>query len=105
MRAANVTTTPTSPPTRAETFTILAGASVLMTLGMGMRQSLGLFMVPVTSDLGLTVSDFTFALAFQNIVWGVTQPFIGAISDRFGIRPLMLIGALCFVTGIAVTIF
>ena len=96
---------PAGPTTRRQTLTILGGASLLMTLGMGMRQSFGLFMVPVTGDLGLTVSDFTFALAFQNIVWGVTQPFIGAVADRFGIRPLMIGGALCFVTGIAITLF
>ncbi len=75
-----------------------------MSLGMGMRQSLGLFMVPITRDLDLTVSDFTFALAIQNIVWGFTQPFIGAVGDRFGIRPLMIGGALCFAAGIATTI-
>ena len=92
-------------PSRAQTLTVLAGASILMSLGMGMRQSLGLFMVPVTGDLGLSVSDFTFALAFQNIVWGVTQPFIGAVADRFGIRPLMIGGALCFAAGIAITLF
>jgi MFS family permease len=86
------------------TFSVLAGASVLMSLSMGMRQSLGLFMIPITGDLGLTVSDFTFALALQNIVWGVTQPFIGAVSDRVGIRPLMVGGALCFSAGLATTI-
>jgi predicted MFS family arabinose efflux permease len=94
----------TAQPTRAQTITVLAGASLLMSLGMGMRQSLGLFMVPITRDLSLSVSDFTFALAAQNIVWGFTQPFIGAISDRFGMRPLMIGGALCFATGIAITI-
>jgi MFS family permease len=92
-------------PTRAQTLTVLAGASILMSLAMGMRQSLGLFMVPITRDLNLTVSDFTFALAVQNIVWGFTQPFIGAISDRFGMRPLMIAGALCFSLGVALTIF
>lgn len=91
--------------TRAQMLTIVAGASILMSLGMGMRQSLGLFMVPITRDLDLTVSDFTFALAVQNIVWGFTQPFIGAIGDRFGIRPLMVGGALSFAAGIAVTLF
>ncbi len=95
----------TTQPSRAQTLSILAGASILMSLGMGMRQSLGLFMVPITRDLSLTVSDFTFALALQNIVWGITQPFIGAISDKTGIRPLMLGGASCFVVGILVTIF
>jgi predicted MFS family arabinose efflux permease len=92
-------------PSRAQTLTVLAGASILMSLGMGMRQSLGLFMVPITRDLSLTVSDYTFALAVQNIVWGFTQPFIGAVSDRIGIKPLMIAGTLCYAAGIAVTIY
>jgi MFS family permease len=95
----------TGQPSRAQTITVIAGASILMTLGMGMRQSLGLFMVPITRDLNLTVSDFTFALAIQNIVWGFTQPFIGAVADRYGVRPLMVGGTICYAAGIAATIF
>src|SRR5579863_2942946 len=97
--------TVTVQPTRAETLTVIAGASILMSLGMGMRQSLGLFMVPITRDLNLTISDYTFALAMQNIVWGFTQPFIGAAGDRFGIKSLMIGGTLCWGAGIAITIF
>ena len=76
-----------------------------MCLGMGMRQSFGLFMVPITRDLDLSVSDFTFALAVQNIVWGVTQPFVGAIADRFGMRLMLIGGALCFSAGLIATVF
>ena len=46
---------------------ILAGAAVMMSIGMGMRQSLGLFLPPVTHDLALHAADFTFAVAVQNI--------------------------------------
>ena len=94
-----------SPPTRAQSMTIVAAASLLMCLGMGMRQSFGLFMVPVTGDLGLTVSDFTFALALQNMIWGVTQPFVGAIADRFGMRIMLIFGTICFAAGLVVTVF
>jgi MFS family permease len=51
-----------------------------------MRQSLELFLTPVTRDLALTAADFTLAVAIQNIVWGVSQAPIGAIADRFGLR-------------------
>ena len=93
------------PATRAQSIRIIGAASLLMCLGMGMRQSFGLFMVPITGDLGLTVSDFTFALALQNMIWGVTQPFVGALADRFGMRLLLLFGALCFAAGLVVTVF
>lgn len=92
-------------PSRAQSVTIIGAASLLMCLGMGMRQSFGLFMVPVTGDLGLSVADFTFALALQNMIWGMTQPFVGAIADRFGMRIMMVLGSLCFSAGLAVTVF
>ncbi|HWE74687.1 MAG TPA: MFS transporter [Stellaceae bacterium] len=93
------------PATRAQSVTIVAAASLLMCLGMGMRQSFGLFMVPITRDLNLTVSDFTFALALQNMIWGITQPFVGAIADRFGMRIMLIFGSLCFAAGLVVTVF
>ncbi|HEX4195658.1 MAG TPA: MFS transporter [Stellaceae bacterium] len=92
------------PATRAQSVTIVAAASLLMCLGMGMRQSFGLFMVPITRDLNLTVSDYTFALALQNMIWGITQPFVGAIADRFGMRIMLIFGSLCFATGLVVTV-
>src|SRR5579875_2151775 len=89
-----------SPATRAQSVTIIAAASLLMCLGMGMRQSFGLFMVPITGDLGLSVSGYTFALAMQNMIWGITQPFVGALADRFGMRIMLVLGALCFAAGL-----
>jgi MFS family permease len=87
----------------AQTASVLVGASVMLSLSMGMRQSLGLFMGPVTRDLGLTAADFTFALAVQNIAWGLTQPFVGALADRFGCRPVALFGVLVYAAGIGLT--
>jgi MFS family permease len=69
-----------------ETRLILIGAAVLLSLGMGIRQSFGLFLTPVTRDLALTAADFTLAVAVQNIVWGLSQAPIGAIADRFGLH-------------------
>jgi predicted MFS family arabinose efflux permease len=92
------------PATRAQSVTIVAAASLLMCLGMGMRQSFGLFMVPITGDLGLTISDFTFALALQNMIWGISQPFVGAIADRFGMRIMLMLGSVCFAAGLVVTV-
>jgi MFS family permease len=75
---------------------------VLLSLGMGLRQSLGLFLPPVTSDLGIAAADFTLAIAVQNIVWGLSQAPVGAIADRFGLRVTMLAGAVLYVIGMAV---
>src|SRR4029077_13135794 len=85
-----------------DTRLILSGAAVLLSLGMGIRQSFGLFLTPVTRDLVLTATDFTLAVAAQNIVWGLSQAPVGAIADRFGLRATMMAGAAIYVAGLAV---
>jgi MFS family permease len=94
--------TTTTRATRHATRRILIGAAVLLSLGMGLRQSLGLFLTPVTHDLALTAASFTLAIAVQNIVWGLSQAPIGAIADRFGLRITMLAGAVVYVVGLVV---
>ncbi len=81
---------------------ILIGAAVLLSVGMGLRQSLGLFLTPVTRDLGLTATTFTFTIAIQNIVWGLSQAPIGALADRFGLRVTLLGGAAIYAVGLVV---
>ena len=92
----------TSPSTLRQTRLILIGAAVMLSLGMGLRQSFGLFLTPVTQDLALTATDFTLAVAVQNIVWGISQAPIGAIADRLGLRVTMMAGAAIYVMGLAV---
>ncbi|MGA8756902.1 MAG: MFS transporter [Stellaceae bacterium] len=87
---------------RDPTRLILIGAAVLLSLGMGLRQSLGLFLTPITRDLAITATSFTLAIAVQNIVWGASQAPIGALADRFGLRVTMLAGAVIYVVGLLV---
>jgi len=81
---------------------ILIGTALLLMLGMGIRQSFGLFLTPVTHDLGVTAADFTLALAVQNIVWGLSQALVGAIADRFGLRITMIAGAAIYIVGLGI---
>ena len=76
---------PTTAPISTQAKQILLGTALMLTLGMGMRQSFGLFLGPITHDLALTAADFTLALAIQNIVWGLSQAFVGAA--RRPLRP------------------
>src|ERR671939_28200 len=78
------------------TLPILIGASVMLTLSMGLRQSLGLFMQPLTQDIRISVSDFTLALAVQNLAWGFLQPLAGALTVRYGFRAVMVVGSLLY---------
>ena len=79
---------------------VLIGASVMLSLAMGLRQSLGIFVPPLTRDIGISVGDFTIAVAVQNLTWGVLQPFAGALAVRTGFRPLMVGGALLYLIGL-----
>jgi len=72
---------------------ILIGAAVMLSLSMGVRQSLGLVMPSLTRDIAISVSEFTLALSLQNLAWGALQPFAGALVVRAGFRPVMLSGA------------
>ena len=81
-------------------WSILIGASVLLSLAMGMRQSFGLFQPSVIRDVGITSADFSFATALQNIIWGVTQPMVGLIADRYGTRWVMVGGVLVYAAGL-----
>ncbi|MGY4260477.1 MFS family permease [Bradyrhizobium sp. USDA 4516] len=82
------------------TLPILIGASIMLTLSMGLRQSLGIFMQPLTHDIGISISHFTLALAVQNLAWGFLQPVAGAMTVRYGFRPIMVVGALAYIAGL-----
>ena len=83
------------------TLPILIGASLMLTLSMGLRQTLGIFMQPLTHDIGISVSDFTLAIAVQNLAWGFLQPLAGAMTVRYGFRPIMVVGPLLYIAGLA----
>jgi predicted MFS family arabinose efflux permease len=82
------------------TLPILIGASLMLTLSMGLRQSLGIFLQPLTRDVGISVSDFTLAIAAQNLAWGFLQPLAGALTVRYGFRTIMVGGALLYIAGL-----
>ncbi|MEI6724241.1 MAG: MFS transporter, partial [Betaproteobacteria bacterium] len=89
---------------RAQSWAILGGAAVMLSLAMGMRQSWGLFQPHMIRDIGITAADFSLAIAIQNIVWGITQPFVGMFADRHGIRPVVLAGVTIYALGIVISI-
>lgn len=90
--------------TRAQSWSILGGAAIMLSLAMGMRQSWGLFQPHMMRDIGLTAADFSLTIAIQNIVWGMTQPFVGMLADRHGVRPVALIGVIVYGIGIAISV-
>src|ERR1700694_2566469 len=80
-------------------------SGLIISLCMGMRQSMGLFMRPISVDLGISAATFGFTIALQNIVFGVSQPFVGALGDRYGPRPVLIGTALMYAAGLLLMAF
>jgi MFS family permease len=80
---------------------ILACGGLILMLALGIRQSFGLFLRPMSVDLGWGREAFSFAIALQNLVWGLAMPFTGAIADRFGGGRVLVVGGLAYAGGLA----
>ncbi len=84
----------------AQIWRILGGAAIMLSLAMGMRQSFGLLQPHMIRDIGITAADFSLAVALQNIVWGATQPIVGIWADKYGTRPVALLGVVIYIIGL-----
>ena len=72
----------------------------LVVITLGIRQSFGLFLLPVTEALGSGREVFSLAMAMQNLVWGLASPIAGAMADKFGAARVAMIGALFYAGGL-----
>ena len=79
---------------------ILACGMVVLLLSFGLRSSLGLFLRPMSADIGWGREVFAFAMALQNLIWGLSQPFAGAIADRYGSGRVLAGSALLYGLGL-----
>ena len=91
--------TTSAPDWRTPTVVLVAGGTIL-TLAMGIRHGFGLFLQPISSDLGWGRETFALAIAIQNLVWGATQPFAGMVADRFGTARVVIGGAILYGLGL-----
>ena len=73
---------------------------MILTLSLGTRHSFGLYLQPMTLDLGWSRQTFAIALAIQNLVYGLATPFAGMIADKFGAARALLGGTLLYALGI-----
>jgi MFS family permease len=79
---------------------LLCGAAIV-TLSMGIRHGFGLWLQPITMERGWTREHFAFALALQNITWGVAGLFAGMVSDRLGAYRVLVAGSVFYAAGLA----
>nr|WP_325250544.1 MFS transporter [Amylibacter sp.] len=78
---------------------LIAGCLILMT-GFSLRASFGVFQIPIAEEFGWLRSEFSMAIAIQNLAWGIGQPIFGAIAEKFGDRKAIFLGVLCYAAGL-----
>ena len=80
---------------------VLAAGALVMSAALGIRQTFGLFLPPIGAAHAVSLPLLAFALALQNLMWGIGQPFAGALSDRYGPGRVVAAGALLYAVGLA----
>jgi MFS family permease len=78
---------------------VVAGCLIAL-ITFGPRASSGLFQIPMSTDYGWGRDIFSFAVALQNLLWGVGQPFAGAVADKFGAVRVLCVGAVLYALGL-----
>ena len=81
---------------------IIACGCLVALITFGPRASAGLFQIPMTTEYGWTREVFSLSLAIQNLLWGVGQPFSGAIADRYGTVRVFVVGLVLYALGLVV---
>ncbi|TBU95491.1 MFS transporter [Stutzerimonas kirkiae] len=79
---------------------VLLGSALILAVSLGVRHGFGLFLPAMSGEYGWGREVFAFAIALQNLVWGIVQPFTGAFADRFGARRTVFIGGGLYALGL-----
>lgn len=80
---------------------VLLGAALILALSLGIRHGFGLFLAPMSAEFGWGRGVFALAIALQNLIWGLAQPFAGALADRFGAARVVALGGVLYAIGLA----
>lgn len=85
----------------AQAWVLVLAGGLVMGLALGVRHVQGLFLLPMTQDRSWSRETFALAMAVQNLVWGLAQPFTGLLADRFGARRVVAAGLVLYAAGLA----
>src|SRR5262249_46491025 len=91
---------PISVRWRSPAVVVLCGCLIAM-IAFGPRSSLGFFLTPMSQEYHWGRDVFSMAVAIQNLLWGIGQPFAGAVADRFGANRVIMVGAAFYALGLA----
>ena len=81
-------------------FVILLCGSAVVLVSLGLRTSFGLFLKPMSAEFGWGRETFALAMALQNLLWGIFQPFAGAVSDKWGAGRVIATGGFVYASGL-----
>ncbi|WP_426231904.1 MFS transporter [Pararhizobium sp. DWP3-4] len=84
---------------------IIIAGSLIAVLTFGPRSAMGFFQLPMLADTGWDRTTFGLAMAFQNLAWGVSQPFFGAIADKYGSWRVLAFSGLVYAGGLIIMAF
>ena len=84
---------------------VLVGGCIIMLISFAIRASFGVFQIPIAEDFGWLRTDFSLAIAIQNLAWGIGGPVFGALAEKIGDRRAIVIGALVYSAGLLLSSF
>ncbi len=87
---------------RRNTVLVITAGAVIISLSMGVRQTFGLFLEPITTALSIGRESFALSMAVQQLLWGIFQPFAGMVSDKFGAGRVLISGTIAYALGLVV---
>ena len=91
-------------PQKSTLFTpVLIGGGLILLISFGIRASYGVFQIPIATDFNWPRAEFSFAIAIQNLAWGIGQPIFGALAEKFGDRRAITAGALVYSVGLVLS--
>ncbi len=82
---------------------ILIVGCIVITVSFAVRASFGVFQIPIADEFGWLRTEFSMAIAVQNLAWGIGQPIFGAIAEKIGDRRAIILGALTYTAGIVLS--
>jgi len=91
-------------PARMMTPVLIVGCLIVL-ISFAVRASFGVFQIPIASEFGWARSEFSLAIAIQNLAWGIGQPFFGAFAERLGDRRAILLGVVIYAAGLVLSSF
>ena len=82
---------------------VLIAGCVIVLVGFAIRASFGVFQIPISNEFGWLRADFSFAIAIQNLFWGIGQPLFSMLAEKYGDRKAIITGAICYAVGLVLS--